>query len=97
MDPEVRRLLEESIALTKENHRILRAIRRDQWIGFVGKIVFWIIVLVLPVFFYQQYLEPIVSRFSTTTGATMSSQNLFNFSTTSAEIQKLINSYKGGQ
>ena len=94
MDPELKRLLEETHALARENHRILRAIRRDQWFGFVGKIIIWIIVLLLPLYLYQQYLQPIVSKFSATPGTTTSS-GLFGLPTT-AELQKLINSFKAG-
>jgi hypothetical protein len=97
MDPELKRLLEEMNALTKENHRILRAIRRDQWVGFIGKVIFWIIVLALPLYFYQQYLEPIVSKFSTSTAATFTEQSLLSNIATTTELQKLINSYKGSQ
>ena len=94
MDLELKRLLEETRALARENHRMLRAIRRDQWFGFVGKIIVWIIVLLLPLYLYQQYLQPIVSKFSATPGATAPS-GLFGLPTT-AELQKLINSFKAG-
>jgi hypothetical protein len=94
MDPEIKRELGEIHALAKDNHQMLRAIRRDQWLGFVGRIVVWVIVLALPLYLYQKYLEPIVSKFSETTGMTTSGP--FGFPTT-AEIGKLINSFKAGQ
>ena len=93
MDPELKRTLDEIHALTKDNHRILRAIRREQWIGFISKIVFWAVMLALPVYLYQQYLQPIVAKFSETSSTTPS--GLFGLPTT-AELQKLINSYKAG-
>ena len=96
MDPELKRVLDETHALAKDNHRMLRAIRRDQWIGFFGKIIIWIVVLILPLYLYQQYLGPIVSRFSALSGTETSSSNVFGLPTT-AELQKLINSYKAGQ
>ncbi len=92
MDPETKRTLDEIHALAKDNHRMLRAIRRDQWFGFAGRIIIWIIVLALPLYLYQQYLEPIVSKFSTTPGATTTS--MFGLPTT-AELQKLLNSFQG--
>ena len=95
MDPELKRELTEVHALAKDNNRMLRAIRRDQWIGFVGKIIIWAIVLLLPLYLYQQYLQPIVNCFSATTGIPLTS-GPFGFPT-SADVQKLINSYKGGQ
>ncbi len=95
MDPELKRLLEETHALAKENHRMLRAIRRYQWFGFIGKIVIWIIVLALPFYFYQQYLQPFLNKFSSTSSATTTSPSFFGLPTT-AEFQKLINSFKAG-
>ncbi|MHB8710019.1 MAG: hypothetical protein ACYC6X_00485 [Minisyncoccota bacterium] len=93
MDPELKRVLDEMHALTKDNHRMLRAIRRDQWLGFIGRIVVWIIVLILPLYLYQQYLQPFVEKFSTATSTP--SSGFFGLPT-SAELQKLINSYKVG-
>ncbi|MBI3572429.1 hypothetical protein HY091_02785 [Candidatus Kaiserbacteria bacterium] len=90
MDPETKKLLEETHALAKENHRMLSAIRRDQWFNFFGKIIIWAIVLLLPIYLYHQYLAPIVAKIAppgTTTGG------LFGLPS-SAELQKLIDSYK---
>ena len=92
MDPETKRTLDEIHALAKDNHRMLRAIRRDQWFGFVGRIIIWIIVLALPLYLYQQYLQPFVSKFSAASGTTTSGP--FGFPTT-AELQKLLNSFQG--
>lgn len=77
MDPEVKRILDETHALAKENHRILRAIRRDQWLGFVAKVVVWVIVLALPLYFYQQYVQPLLQKMSAPQTGTSSSGNLF--------------------
>lgn len=94
MDPELKRELEEIHALAKDNHQMLRAIRRHQWWSFVWTIVVWIVVLALPLYLYQQYLQPIVEKFSSTAGITVpGSLGL----PTSADLQKLINSYKVGQ
>ena len=95
MDPELKRLLEETHALAKDNHRILRAIRRDHWIGLAGKVLFWIIVLALPLYFYQQYLQPLVNTFPASTG-TSTSHGFFGLPTTT-ELQKLIDSFKAGK
>ena len=97
MDPELKRQIEEIHALAKDNHQMLRAIRRDQWLGFIGRIIVWAIVLALPLYLYQQYLQPIVSKFYPTSATTTSgTSGPFGFPT-SAEVQKLINSYKTGQ
>ncbi|HUX80804.1 MAG TPA: hypothetical protein VMV38_00570 [Candidatus Paceibacterota bacterium] len=93
MDPELKKILEETHALAKDNHKMLRAIRRDQWLGFIGKIIVWAIVLAVPLFLYQRYFEPIISDVTGTASTTPS--GLFGLPT-SAETQKLINYFKAG-
>ena len=66
MDPELKQRLDQIHALAKDNHDMLRAIRRDQWLGFIGRVIVWLIVLALPLYLYQQYLQPLVSKFSAT-------------------------------
>ena len=94
MDPELKRELEEIHALAKDNHRMLSAIRRHQWYGFLTTIVFWIVVLATPFYLYQQYLQPLVEQFSVAPGETTAG---FLGLPTSADMQKLINSFKVGQ
>lgn len=92
MDPELKRQIEEIHVLAKDNHDMLRALRRHQWYSFVWTIVVWIVVLALPLYLYQQYVQPIVEKFSTTPGTTFPG----TFSVpSSAEIQKLLNSFQG--
>ena len=81
MDPEIKRELEEVHALAKDNHRLLRAMRRHQIYGLIWMIVVWAIVLALPLYLYQKYLEPIFeSGFQS-----------------SEQIQNLVDSFKAGQ
>ncbi|MCR4333740.1 MAG: hypothetical protein NUV60_01835 [Patescibacteria group bacterium] len=94
MDPEIKRLLEETKALAKDNHQMLRAIRRHQWYGLLTTVVFWLVILIAPLYLYQQYLQPFISKFSATTG--VSTSGPFGLPT-SADVQKLINSFKAGQ
>jgi hypothetical protein len=91
MDPELKQQLEQIHALSKQNHDMLKAIRRDQWLGFFGRIIVWIIVFALPLYLYQQYLQPFVSTYTSSAGITTSGP--FGFPTF-AELQKLINSFK---
>ncbi len=54
---------EELFALTKDNNKILRAMRRSAFIGGIIKFIFWIAFLfVIPYFFYQWYLAPYVGQ-----------------------------------
>ncbi len=94
MDPEIKRQLEEIHALAKDNHQMLRAVRRHQWYGIIGTIVFWAVLLITPFYLYQQYLQPLVAKFQATTGSPTSGP--FGLPTT-ADLQKLINSFKAGQ
>ncbi|OGG78611.1 hypothetical protein A3A36_01035 [Candidatus Kaiserbacteria bacterium RIFCSPLOWO2_01_FULL_52_12b] len=91
MDPELKRLLDETRALAKDNNRMLHAIRHHQWLSFVSTVIVWIIVLALPLYLYQQYLHPFVEKFSATSGITTSGP--FGLPTT-ADLQKLINSFQ---
>ncbi len=93
MDPETKHLLEEIHALAKDNHRMLRAIRRNQWFGFITKVIIWIIVLALPLYLYQQFLAPVIQKFSETSGMSTTTTSGFLGIPTFVEVGKLINSY----
>lgn len=92
MDPELKKAVDEIHALAKDNHRMLRAIRRHQWYSFISTVIIWLVALALPLYLYQHYLEPIVSKFTAAPGGTTG----FTLPTT-ADLQKLLNSYKAGQ
>ncbi len=93
MDPDLKRQLEEIHALARDNHHMLRAIRRTQWYSFVAKIVFWAVIILAPFYLYHQYVGPYFDQFQQNpTGATL---NLFGLPS-SSEIQKLIDSFKSG-
>jgi hypothetical protein len=89
MDPELKRLLEENLAVSKDNNAVLRAMRHHQWLSSLTSIIFWVVVVALPIYLYQQYLAPLMSVF--TPGATTTSP--FNFPT-SAQVENLIKSYR---
>ncbi len=91
----MKQLLLETHALAKDNHDMLRAIRRDQWLGFVGRIIIWAIVLALPLYLYQQYLQPFVTKFSQASGIS-APEGAFGLPT-SVQLGKLLNSIKTGQ
>jgi hypothetical protein len=93
MDPEIKRELEDVHALAKDNHRMLRAMRRHQLFGTIMTIVFWLAVIIAPLYLYQQYLQPLVAKFQAAPGAATS--GLFNLPS-SSDLQKLINSYEVG-
>ncbi len=93
MDQELKRQLEEIHALAKDNHQMLRAIRRRQLIMDFGKFVVWFVLIALAFFGFQQYVKPLIDTFTSTNTATTSIFGL----PTSAEIQKLLNLGKVNQ
>jgi len=93
MDPEIKRQLEEIHALVKDNHHLIRSMRRHQLFGIITSVVFWLVILIAPFYLYQQYVQPLVAKFSASPGTTAS--GLIN-SISSTDIKKLIDSYKSG-
>jgi len=61
MDPELRNLMEETHALAKDNHRMLRTIRRGQVLSFLSTVIIWVAVLALPLYLYQHYFQPLIT------------------------------------
>jgi len=97
MDSELKKQLEEIHALARDNNRMLRAIRRDAWYSLAGKIIFWAIFLLGPVYLYYAYVAPVIERVAPTTtsigSATATSTNFFE-NLTIGEIQKIIEQYR---
>lgn len=94
MDPELRQQLEEIHALARDNHRLLREVRRHQIFELLGKYALWAIIIAGSVYGTVTYVQPLISKFTSVTGMTPS--GLLGLPS-SVDIQKLINSYKVGQ
>lgn len=88
MDPELKKELDEIRALAEDNHRMLRAIRRGQWVSAFVRIAFWVFIIATPLYLYQQYVQPAIARFSAATGVPITGP--FGLPTF-AELQKLTN------
>ena len=97
MDSELKELLEETHALAKDNHRMLRAIRRGQMMSFISTIIVWVVVLALPLYLYKEYLAPTISKISELSGMSTTTTSGFLGLPTSTDLQKLIDSYTAGQ
>lgn len=91
MDDLDRGLLEQNLKLTKENNRMLHAMRRNAWLGGVFKLVMWAAFIIIPFWLYLQYLAPVMQSAMDTinqvqgTGAKAQAQ----FSDLNASMQKL--------
>ena len=93
MDPELRRLLNENLAISKNNNEVLRSIRHHQWLTSVTSIIFWVVVVALPIYLYQQYVQPVFEKF---VPGSATSTGVF-FIPSSADLQKLLESFKAQQ
>ena len=99
VDPELKHLLEQNLELTKQNNKILRAMRRDVWIGLIFKLIFWAIVFALPVWAYQQYLAPLLKQFevSAPSGTPMTLSSGWFGLPSFTDLENLIHSYQTKQ
>ncbi|MDP3402648.1 MAG: hypothetical protein Q8S35_01685 [bacterium] len=60
-DPaELKKLLEENLAVAKDNNRLLREMRRNAILGLIARIVLWLVILGVPLFFLSAYLGPLM-------------------------------------
>ena len=62
MSPAEKEQFIELHGLVKDNHRLLRAVRRHQIIEFYGKWFIYLILLLAGGIFYLQYMQPIASQ-----------------------------------
>ena len=91
MDPEAKRMIEDIYAMVKDNHRMLRAVRRHQILDTFGKWILWLIIILATAYSYFVYLQPIINTFQIP-GLSGS----FGISTTTP-FGKLINSFQAGK
>lgn len=66
MDDLDRSQLEQLLKLTKENNRMLHAMRRSAWLGGVFKLITWAAFILIPLWLYMQYFAPIMGSMMTT-------------------------------
>ena len=71
MDEQNKRLLEENLALAKENNQMLKKVLRSQKRGEIMKIVYWLLIIGIAFgafYFVQPYLENVISIYTNTAG-----------------------------
>ena len=91
---EFERLIKETNVLVKENNRLLKAIRRDAWIGLIFRMVLWAVILLVPLYLYMAYLSPVMdSLMPFLSNGTTTSTNL----PSADQIRALIEEYGAGQ
>ncbi len=96
MDDLERTQLEQVLRLAKDNNRMLRAIRRDAFIGGIIKFIVWMALIIIPFWLYLNYLAPVVQsaaaamqQIQEMQGATAGAQAQFG------ELTEALNSLKG--
>jgi hypothetical protein len=95
MDPEAMRMIEDTYALAKDNHRMLRAVRRHQILDTFGKWILWLVIIAASAYSYFAYLQPIINKLQIP-GLSMMQPGAFDTSTTTP-LGKLINYFKVGK
>lgn len=60
--PEHDELLERTYALAKANNKMLRRMRRNAFIGGILKLLFWAVLLGVPIWLYFQFLQPVLAE-----------------------------------
>lgn len=87
---DLEKLLEENLAVAKDNNRLLREMRRNAILGLIARVVIWLIVLGVPLFFLSAYLGPILEALS---GSGELPTGLFGLPS-EAQLQQLIEQYQ---
>lgn len=96
MDPDLKDLKRELAAvhaLARDNHRMLRTVRRHQLLEMFWKLIIWVIIIVASFYSYQTYLQPIVEKYLGTTATISHFLNSIN----PTQLQNLINSHQTTQ
>ena len=71
MDEQNKHLLEENLALAKENNQMLKKVLRSQKRGEIMKVVYWLLIIGIALgafYFVQPYLESVISIYTNTAG-----------------------------
>jgi type II secretory pathway component PulM len=61
-DEDLQELVRANIKLTQENNRMLKAMRRDVWVGRTFRVLFWLVLLVGSYMVYYVFLAPYIEQ-----------------------------------
>ena len=71
MDPDSKKLLEETFTLEQENNKMLRSMRRSMIWGRVMSVIYWLIIIGISVgafYFLQPYFNKVLSLYDSISG-----------------------------
>ncbi len=80
MEPEAKKLLEETYKLAEENNKMLKKIRHAQKVASFVRSVYWVIVIGLGIgafYFIQPYFDKLTSFFQDTSDSISNFKNNF--------------------
>jgi hypothetical protein len=89
MDPELKRLLEENLRVAEDTNALLHKMQTEARWGLVAKIILWALVIIVPLFFLQAYLEPYMELLQGSTGGEAGGGGI--------DFQKLLDEYQSLQ
>ncbi len=59
-------MMKEILKLTQENNAMLHKMRRGAFMKSIVQIIFYLLLIVIPAYFYFQYMAPMVTQMMTT-------------------------------
>lgn len=90
---------EEILRLARENNRMLRSMRRSSFFGAILKTMLWIALILVPLWFYAQYIAPVMESMMQTYQQIQgtSAQAQAQFGQLNQYMEQLRALYPGGQ
>lgn len=89
-------LLKENLALAKENNRLLKRLHRNALIGLIVRVVLWLLVLGVPLYFLSSYLSPIVATLEGHEASTTVPARFLGLPS-AEELKQIIQNYRPAQ
>lgn len=89
---------EEILRLVRENNRMLKSMRRSSLMGAVFKTIMWIVFILVPIWFYVEYVAPVVDSMMQTYSQIKgtNAQAQAQFGEVSKYLEQLRSMYPGG-
>ena len=82
MDIEERKMIQQTLALARENNKLIKKMRKAALIGRAWKIFYWIVIIGISIgafYFLQPYVESIQSVYQNVQDVSDNVGTLFNF------------------
>lgn len=91
--------LDEILRLSRENNKMLHAARRSAFLGGIFKLIMWVVLFIIPLYLYMQYVAPMMANMLETyeqiQGTSASAQA--QFGKMNEYLQQFQGLYGGGQ